>query len=67
MSAVQKDVPASAVLLMMGVAIGIPIAIVIGMIIHQSGWALMLGPPAGLVLGFGLMVLCRGGTEPASS
>ena len=61
MSVAQKDVPASAVSLMMGVAIGIPIAIVVGSFIGQPGWALLLGPPAGLVLGLGLAAMSRGG------
>ena len=68
MSAARKDLTASAVLLMMGVAIGIPIAIVVGMVIGQTGWALLCGPPAGLVLGFGLTVLARGGdSQPSTS
>lgn len=52
MSAGQKDLSNSAVLLMMGVAVGIPISIVVGLVIDQTGYALLAGPPAGLLLGF---------------
>ena len=57
MSPAHKDFSPNAVLLMMGVALGVPMSIVVGLIIDQTGFCLLAGPPAGLVLGLILIAL----------
>lgn len=59
----QKDVGPAAVAIMMGVALGIPLSIVGGLVVQETGWGLILGPAIGL--GIGLVLAMMGGGKDA--
>ena len=63
----QKDVGSGAVSMMMGVALGIPLCIIGGLIVQQTGWGLIIGPFVGLGIGVVLAMFGRGSGSDAPS
>lgn len=63
----QKDVGPKAVAIMMGVALGIPLSIVGGVLVNETGWGLILGPAIGLGIGLVLAMMTGGSGSQAES
>jgi uncharacterized membrane protein (UPF0136 family) len=63
----EKDCSPRLVSLMMGVAIGIPLCIIGGLFLQQTGWGLILGPFLGLAIGVGLGFMASGKTASAGA